>query len=64
MTLGVITNEAEQEAALLAGQKVVERTVFHGMVGLLFRIALQRKDRKKNVSESFNNEIIGNFRLF
>ena len=50
MTLGVLTEESEQEAAIDAGENVVNGTIFDGMSGLLFRIALQRKDRKKIIT--------------
>lgn len=70
MTLGVLTKKSEQEAAYDAGQKVVEGTQQNGFAGMLFRIAMQRKDRKKAVSsyvssnpKVFYNKMIG-FRLF
>ena len=46
MTLGVLTNKADQQAALEAGEKSLEGTQFNGYVGFLFRIAMQRKDRE------------------
>ena len=46
MTLGVLTTESEQQAALEAGQKSLEGTMFSGYAGFLFRIAMQRKDRE------------------
>ena len=46
MTLGVLTNKADQQAAIEAGEKSLEGTQFNGYAGFLFRIAMQRKDRE------------------